>query len=68
MRNVINLLLFQGPISENNAASVVDQITDLVSDPRWLNSSDVDELTTLLEKALTLSTSQAVPHVLLSMV
>ena len=50
------------PISETNAVSVVDEITDLVSDPSWLNSTDVDEVTTLLEKALTLSTSQTVPR------
>jgi hypothetical protein len=46
------------PISETNAVSVVNEVAELVSDPSWLNSTDVDEVTTLLEKALTLSSSQ----------
>jgi hypothetical protein len=48
------------PISETNAVSVVNEVAELVSDPSWLNSTDVDEVTTLLEKALTLSSSQEV--------
>ncbi|XP_062517216.1 vasorin-like [Corticium candelabrum] len=46
-------------ISSANAASVVSEIVDLVSNPSWLNSNDVDEVTTLLERALSLSTSPA---------